>query len=72
MTVRFGFSLQGRGALANREAATDLGNLRDDLDRMEGDVRQVTVPPSYRDDLYHLRVHIDLLRTKVQALQGRS
>jgi uncharacterized protein len=56
-------------ALANRNAATDLGNLRDDLDRMEGEVRQVTVPPSYRDDLYHLRVHIDLLRTKVQAVR---
>ena len=57
-------------ALANREAGTDLGNLRDDLDRMEGEVRQVAVPPSYRDDLYHLRVHIDLLRTKVQAVRG--
>jgi hypothetical protein len=56
-------------ALATREAAADLGYLHDDLDRVESEVRQVTVPPSYRDNLYHLRAHIDLLRTKVQAVR---
>ena len=59
-------------ALANREAVTDLGHLRDALDGIEGEVRQVVVPASYRDDLYHLRMHIDLLRTKVQTERGRA
>ena len=59
-------------ALAKRGAATDLGTLRDELDHIEDEVRQVTVPASYRDDLYHLRVHIDMLRTKIEAGRARS
>ena len=58
-------------ALATRDATTDLGSLRDDLDLMEEEVRQVNVPPAHRDDVYHLRVHIDLLRTKIEAVRGR-
>ena len=58
-------------ALARRDPPGDPEALLDDLDRVEDEVRQVAVPPSYRDDLYHLRVHIDLLRTKVGALKGR-
>ena len=58
-------------ALATRDASTNLGSLRDTLDLVEEEVRQVNVPPAHRDDLYHLRVHIDLLRTKIEAVRGR-
>ena len=57
-------------ALANRDPATDISKLREDLDQMENEVRRVAVPPSYREELYHLRLHIDLLRTKVQTAMG--
>ena len=59
-------------ALADRDTAAAPETLRKDLDRMETEVRRVTVPASYRDDLYHLRVHIDLLRSKVKEAEARS
>lgn len=35
------------------------------LDEMEDEVRQVEVPLSYAEELYHLRLHIDLLRSQL-------
>ncbi len=35
------------------------------LDEMEDEVRQVEVPLSYAEELYHLRLHIDLLRNQL-------
>lgn len=35
------------------------------LDHMKNDVRQVEVPLSYAEELYNLRVHIDLLRNQL-------
>ena len=35
------------------------------LDTMENDVRVVEVPLSYAEELYHLRLHIDLLRKQL-------
>jgi len=36
------------------------------LEKMESEVRQLDVPLSYAEELYHLRLHIDLLRTQLQ------
>jgi TRAP transporter TAXI family solute receptor len=38
------------------------------LERVENEVRRVIVPPSYREELYHLRLHIEFLRARVQAM----
>lgn len=40
------------------------------LDRIEADVEQVTVPLSLADELYELRVHIELVRSKVRSCSG--
>lgn len=52
------FDLLENGSL-NRAA------LLADLDRIEMEVRQIKVPLSYADQLYHLREHIDLVREKL-------
>ena len=39
------------------------------LDAIEEDVRKVTVPLSYSDELYNLRLHIDLVRSKLKKGQ---
>jgi len=36
------------------------------LDEIEEDARKVTVPLSYSDELYNLRLHIDLVRSKLK------
>ncbi len=38
----------------------------DELDRMENEVRKVEVPLSYDQELYSLRLHIDLLRKQLR------
>ncbi len=43
------------------------------IDRMEKEVSKVDVPLSYADQLYHLRLHIDLVRGKLEeAIAARS
>lgn len=44
------------------------------LTRLEKEVTEVTVPLSYMDEFYRLRVHIELIRTKLERLlaQGPS
>lgn len=39
------------------------------LQRMEDEVNRVRVPLSYADDLYHLRMHIDLVRRDLETLR---
>ena len=39
------------------------------LDRLQDDVGQVTVPLSYADDLYHLRLHIDFVRRRFEEIE---
>lgn len=41
----------------------------DRLERMEQEVRLVEVPLSYAEELYHLRLHIDMLRKQLTKLQ---
>jgi hypothetical protein len=36
------------------------------LDAIEEEVRKVTIPLSYSDELYNLRLHIDLVRSKLK------
>jgi hypothetical protein len=41
--------------------------LADDLDALEAEVMRLEVPLSFASQLYHLRQHIDLVRSRVQA-----
>ena len=42
------------------------------LDRLEGEVSKVSVPMSYADQLYHLRLHIQLVREKLNEAIAAS
>jgi len=53
-------------ALLESKSPEELSKHIAELDRIEDDVRKVSVPLSYRDELYHLRVHIDLVRSQMQ------
>jgi hypothetical protein len=52
-------------ALVDGRIATDLSKLADELERVEREVRGISVPLSCREELYDLRAHIELLRAKV-------
>ncbi len=41
----------------------------EDLNTIEDEVRQVEVPLSYAEELYHLRQHIDMIRRQIKELQ---
>lgn len=43
----------------------DVAALRERLDSLEREVREVKVPLSFSDQLYHLRLHIDFVRRKL-------
>ena len=43
----------------------EVAALLDELHRIETEVRQVKVPLSFTDQLYHLREHIDMVRREV-------
>ena len=43
------------------------------LDVLEEEVRKVSIPLSYSDELYNLRLHIDLVRNKLRnGLRNRE
>ena len=42
------------------------------LDRIEGQVCQTSVPLSFSNELYHLRLHIDMLRVKLTQASGQA
>jgi hypothetical protein len=42
------------------------------LNRIEEKVSNLSVPLSYSEELYHLRMHIDLLRNKIKNLLKNS
>lgn len=52
-------------ALGRALPAEEVARLAHTLDWIEGEVRQVVVPPAYREEHYHLRLHIEFLRAKV-------
>jgi hypothetical protein len=39
-----------------------------ELERIEEEVTQITVPLSYADELYDLRLHIDLVRQELDSM----
>jgi hypothetical protein len=41
--------------------------LRERLDELDARVERITVPLSYADELYALRSHIDMVRTRLGA-----
>ena len=53
-----------------QQATAQLQELLQRLDAIEADVRNVSVPLSYADELYNLRQHIDLVRAKLLNAQG--
>ena len=52
-------------ALEIQRSAADIEEYLAELERIENDVRHTAVPLSYSGSLYNLRLHIDLLHTKV-------
>ena len=38
-----------------------------ELDRIEDEVQKVETPASYAEELYHLRLHVELVRRKLEA-----
>ncbi len=50
--------------------AAQLAELLQRLDTIEEDVRKVRVPLSYSDELYNLRLHIGMLRNRLQDLRS--
>jgi hypothetical protein len=52
-------------ALAAYPGAAELSQLSSELDRIEYEVRRLLVPLAYSEAHYNLRLHIDLLRRKV-------
>ena len=47
--------------------SADRGALLEELDRVEARAARISVPLSYADELYALRQHIDLVRTRVKG-----
>jgi hypothetical protein len=43
-----------------------------ELDRIEQEIAKVHVPLSYADQLYALRVHLELVREKLNAVRARG
>ena len=53
-------------------AAPEQARLLGELSRIEEEVKQVSVPLSYAEPLYHLRLHIELLRSKLRDTAAAS
>lgn len=56
-------------ALENDTSSQQCGEHLRELDRIEDEVSKLTVPLSYADQLYNLRVHIELIREKLRKKQ---
>jgi len=54
--------------LARRPSAAECAELLIRLDQIEEDVRSLRVPLGYADAHYHLRMHLDLVRRRVQEM----
>ena len=55
--------------LTRRPSPTECAELLAHLDRIEDDVRALRVPLGYADAHYHLRLHLDLVRRRVQEMK---
>jgi TRAP transporter TAXI family solute receptor len=57
-------------ALCEPRSAKELDHLLAQLDHVEHQVRQLPIPSAHAEALFHLRVHIDLVRAKVLAARA--
>ena len=53
---------------AANDPEADLPQLRKELEEMEREVRDIKVPLSFSDQLYHLRLHIDFVSRRLERL----
>ncbi len=58
--------------LYEEAALPQVGEYLAKLDEMEHEVAKVSVPLSYAEELYHLRVHINLVQSKLRQLQRQE
>jgi TRAP transporter TAXI family solute receptor len=58
--------------LARLPAPAECDELLARLDRIEESVRSLRVPLGYADAHYHLRLHIDLIRSKAREMRARA
>lgn len=61
--------LRVEDALMQDTERRDEKDLLRELDRIEQDVRRLSVPLSFADELYELRLHINLVRGKVRSAE---
>jgi hypothetical protein len=61
-----------KAELQRSVGAWDAARLESELGRIESEVRQVKVPLSFTDQLYHLRQHIDLVRRQQAGVPAES
>jgi len=59
-------------ALSNKPSSEECAALLARMDQIEDDVRSIKVPLGYADAHYHLRMHADLVRRRVQEMSQRS
>jgi hypothetical protein len=59
-------------ALSNKPSREECAALLTRMDQIEDDVRSIKVPLGYADAHYHLRMHADLVRRRVQEISQRS
>ncbi len=52
-----------------REVGMATPHMMAELERVDSEVRQIAVPLSYADDLYDLRLHIEMVRSIMQNMQ---
>lgn len=52
--------------LQDEQSPESLKTLMDELDRIEGEVNKITTPLPYASQLYDLRLHIELLRERLE------
>jgi TRAP transporter TAXI family solute receptor len=58
--------------LYEEAALPRVGRYLAELDKMEQEVAKVSVPLSYAEELYHLRVHINLVQKKLRQIQRQQ
>ena len=59
--------LQEVDLAVSEDAGSDLGQAVAEVERIHGELAKITVPPSYGDELYHLRFHVSLVREKLEG-----
>ena len=53
------------GRLSASAPGEDTAPFSAELDRIEAEVRDMDIPPGYLDRVYSLRLHIDVVRTRI-------